>query len=93
MAMVTVERRMYVTADGSRAVPEGHPEAARLLCAAGGQVPRAVAERYGLLAPPPAAEPEPEAEARVEEPEAAPEPKARRAPNKARRAAADKAGG
>lgn len=86
---VRVERRLYLTEDGRRAVPEGDPEAATLLCAAGGEVPRAVAERYGLVL-----EPTPVPEVQAEEAEAAPEPKQRRAPaNKARRPSADKAGG
>ena len=55
---------MYLTEDGERAVPDGHPEARHLLCAAGGEVSRTIADRYHLLdepEPEPAAEPEPEA--------------------------------
>jgi hypothetical protein len=46
---VKIDRRMYLTADGTRAVPAGDPEAATLLCAAGGELPHATAARYGLL--------------------------------------------
>ncbi|MEV0994654.1 hypothetical protein [Nonomuraea sp. NPDC050202] len=77
MSRVTIKQRMYLTEDKSRAVPEGDPEARHLLCAAGGEVSRADAERYGLLDEP---KPEPE-----------PEEKAAATPaNKARGRAANK---
>ena len=79
---VRIGRRMYLTADESRAVPDGDPEAATLLCAAGGEVSRATAVRYGLLD-----EPEPE----KSEPEPEPEVKAGAKPaNKARARGEDK---
>lgn len=79
MSQVRINRRMYLTADRRRAVPEGDPDAAYLLCPAGGEVSRADAERYGLL----------------EDDKAADEggQKARQsAPNKMRRPAAGKGG-
>lgn len=62
MSNVKIPKRWYLTENASRAVPDGHPDAARLLCPAGGEVPREVAARYGLLDP----EPEQESEAEVE---------------------------
>lgn len=49
---VVVDRRMYLTADRSRAVPDGDPEAAFLLCVPGAEMTRALAARYGLLEQP-----------------------------------------
>lgn len=66
---VRMDRRLYLTADGGRAVPDGDPEAAILLCPAGGEVSRATAIRYGLLAEP---EPEPEPKAEAEAKQAQP---------------------
>lgn len=45
---VIVDRRLWVTADGSRAVEDGDPAAAFLLCAPGKPVPRAELERLGV---------------------------------------------
>lgn len=81
---VTIGRRIYLVADQSRAVEDGDPEAAILLCPAGGEIPRAKAERYGLLEPA-AAEPA------TGEAEDEPAEKARQqVPNKARSRAANK---
>lgn len=81
---VKMPRRLYLTADGSRVVEDGDPEAATLLCAAGGEVPHAVAVRHGLLDTPP-----PESDEQPEPDEA--ESKARRpAANKARTRTGDK---
>jgi hypothetical protein len=44
----TSTHRLFLTADRTRAVREGDPEAAYLLVNAGGQVSDADAERYGL---------------------------------------------
>lgn len=79
---VRIDRRLYLTADRSRAVEEGDPEAATLLCPAGGEVPHATAARYGLLAE---SQPEP-----TSAPEAEPEKRAPTTPNKAARRPADK---
>lgn len=43
------DRRLYVTADGSRLVDENDPEAAYLLAPAGEEIPDDVAEKYGLV--------------------------------------------
>ncbi|WP_433233718.1 hypothetical protein [Actinomadura nitritigenes] len=56
MSRVRIDRRVYLTADKSRAVPEGDPDAAFLLCNAGGEIPRDQAERLGLLDTPPGEE-------------------------------------
>ncbi|MDX3101747.1 hypothetical protein [Nonomuraea angiospora] len=84
MSRVRIDRRMYLTEDQSRAVPDGDPEARHLLCPAGGELDRADAERYGLLDQPKPA-PAPEEPAEPAEEKAAPAPA-----NKARRAAANK---
>lgn len=92
-------RRLYLTADKSRVVEEGDPQARSLLVRAGGNVSAELAERYGLSAPKttraeakaeePKAEPAPETE-----PEATEEPEAKAVPgpseNKARRVPAEK---
>ncbi|MEV0616191.1 hypothetical protein AB0I81_22950 [Nonomuraea sp. NPDC050404] len=76
---VKIDRRLYLVEDKSRVVEAGDPDARWLLCAAGGEVSRADAERYGLLDEP---KPEPEPE---------PEEKAATAPaNKSRRPSANK---
>lgn len=81
---VRSDKRLYLVEDKSRVVEEGDPDARWLLCAAGGEVPHALAERYGLLGSP---APEPGAEA--DEP--GEQPKARTpAANKARTRGADK---
>lgn len=80
---VRIDRRLYLVEDGSRVVEDGDPAARWLFCVAGGEVPRADAERYGLLDPP-KPEPEPTTEPEAED-KAMPAPanKARtRAPNK-----------
>lgn len=78
------DKRLYLVEDKSRVVEEGDPDARWLLCPAGGDVPHALAERYGLLDSP---EPEPAAE--PDEP--GEQPKARTpAANKARTRSADK---
>jgi hypothetical protein len=48
---VVVAERIFLTADRGRAVPAGHPDAHVLLVGAGGRLPRAVAERFGLTRP------------------------------------------
>jgi len=78
MSTVKIDRRLYLVEDKSRVVEAGDPDARWLLCPAGGEVPRADAERYGLFD-----EPTPEAEP-VEE-KAAPTPA-----NKARTRATNK---
>lgn len=74
------DKRYYVTADRSRVVDEGDPDAAILLAAEGGDISNEDAKRYGLgrYAP----EEEAPAEKMADEPEAkavekAPENKAR----------------
>lgn len=49
MNRVRIDRRMYLTADRSRAVPEGDPDGRYLLCNAGGEIARGLAARLGLL--------------------------------------------
>ncbi|MCI0687571.1 MAG: hypothetical protein L0Y54_10095 [Sporichthyaceae bacterium] len=88
---VVATERLCLTEDQTRLVPETDPAARWLYCTPGQQLPRADAERYGLLAQPeptpePTTEPEPEPAA----PEPA-EPKARAKPaDKARTRPADK---
>jgi hypothetical protein len=41
--------RLYLNRDKTRVVPAGSPEQAHLLVAAGGEIPVAEAERYGLV--------------------------------------------
>src|ERR1051325_346078 len=45
----TASERLYLTADRSRVVKDGDPDAAFLLVCAGGQLPIAEARKYGLL--------------------------------------------
>ncbi len=45
---VRVDARLWATADGKRLVPDGHPEAAVLFCAAGREVAKADFERFEL---------------------------------------------
>lgn len=47
--MVTVDRKVWLTADKERVVDDGDPQAAILYATPGMQVPRREAERYGLL--------------------------------------------
>ena len=51
--MWTSDRRIYLTKDG-KPVEAGDPNAAQLLVAAGGQIPLADAEKYGLVTVTPA---------------------------------------
>ena len=46
---IVANERLWLTADGGRVVSEGDPEATMLLAAAGHTIPRAVAERLGLV--------------------------------------------
>lgn len=62
MSNVKIPKRWYLTEDKSRAVEDGDPDASVLLCPAGGEVPREVAARYGLLDTKPEAEVESENE-------------------------------
>jgi hypothetical protein len=73
---VVATARLCLTEDRSRVVPDTDPDARWLFCVPGSPIPRADAERYGLL----------------DKPEQEPEPaKARPAPpNKARARTADK---
>lgn len=75
---VIATARLCKTEDGARLVPDTDPDARWLFCVPGARIPRADAERYGLLGD--------------EEPEERPTPaKARPAPaNKARSRSADK---
>jgi hypothetical protein len=54
------DRRLYLVADKSRVVEEGHPDAAFLLCSPGKVVPEAEAKRLGLLKEPEPVKAEPE---------------------------------
>lgn len=45
---VRADRRLYLTADKSRVVEHGDPDAAWLLAGVGGQIPPAEADRLGL---------------------------------------------
>lgn len=49
MGNITVDRRLWLTADRERVVEDGDPEAAFLLAAPGQSIPEAQAERYGLV--------------------------------------------
>lgn len=89
MSRVRIDRRMYLTADRSRAVPEGDPDAAFLLCNAGGEISKQQAERLGLLDAPTK-----EKGGDEEDGGAPPASKAGRRPaDKSRRPAANKAAG
>ena len=70
MASVEINRRLFLTADRSRVVEAGDPEAAFLYATPGKRIPTDEAERYGLLGntPEAVAEPAPEIE-----PESAPD--------------------
>jgi len=61
---VTVDQRLYRTADNARLVPEGHPDAAFLFCTPGHEVSREEFERFELD---PSLEPEAEAEKEEDE--------------------------
>lgn len=43
------DRRLWLTADRGRLVPDGHPEAAFLFCTVGTAVPAEEARRFGLM--------------------------------------------
>ncbi len=45
---VIAQERMFLTADRSRVVPEGDPEAASLYAAPGHRIPAAAAEQFDL---------------------------------------------
>lgn len=49
MPMWISDRRIYTTADGSRAVEEGDPDGALLLVGEGCQIPEETARKYGLI--------------------------------------------
>jgi hypothetical protein len=86
---VRMDRRLYLTQDKSRVVEDGDPEAATLLCAAGGEVPHATAVRYGLVKPA-SEDSEPDA---GREPASETPKRGRRPADKSRTAAADKSEG
>lgn len=69
---IIARERLWLTADKSRAVKDGDPEARFLLCAPGQQISKADAERYGLLAK--EAKPEPPEASGVEVDPASPIP-------------------
>lgn len=48
-AWLHARERLWLTEDGERLVPDGHPDAASLFVAAGHRISRADAERLGLL--------------------------------------------
>ena len=85
---VKVDARLYRTGDGSRLVPEGHPDAAFLFCTPGREVSQEEFERFELdpslepeveVAPPEEndqGEPEGSAEGQADDAEAAAEPEA-----------------
>lgn len=80
MNLFTSDRRVYVTADRSRVVPETNPDAAYLLVAEGGTLPMDEAERYGLTgsSDPPAEPEKPEPPAPPEKVQAIIPPKPKR---------------
>jgi hypothetical protein len=49
MGNITVDRRLWLTADRERVVEDGDPEAAFLLAALGQTISESDAERYGLV--------------------------------------------
>lgn len=48
-AWLHARERLWLTDDGERLVPDGHPDAASLFVAAGHRISRSDAERFGLL--------------------------------------------
>lgn len=80
--MVKLDRRWWLTADGSRAVPDGDPAAAVLFAAPGVDVQEERARELGILPPDVVEEPEPE-----------PAPKPRRGGRKQKVSAEDAAEG
>jgi hypothetical protein len=64
--------RLYVNKDRSQVVPGDSPEAASVLVGQGGEIPRALADRYGLTTETPAVA----APSMVDGPAAAPQPPA-----------------
>lgn len=81
--MVKLDRRWWLTADGSRAVPDGDPAAAVLFAAPGVEVPEDRARELGILEP----------IAAVVDDEPAPAPKPKRAGRKQKVSAEDAAEG
>lgn len=51
MAKYVTDRRLWLTADKSRVVEDGDPEAASLLASAGKELDEATVARYGLKPP------------------------------------------
>lgn len=51
--LVTIDRHLYLTDDGRRLVPEGHPDARWLWASPGDERPRDEAERLGAVDPAP----------------------------------------
>ncbi len=49
--LVTIDRHLYLTEDGARVVPEGHPDARWLWASPGDERPRNEAERVGAASP------------------------------------------
>lgn len=49
MPLYTADRRLWLTADQSRVVEDGDPEAAFQLISPGQQMPEARARKYGLI--------------------------------------------
>lgn len=83
MAMWKSDRRLWLTADRSRAVPEDDPEARFLLVTEGGEISEEEAERLGLTgkkAEPVMAEPESESDTEGKALGGPPETKAMRQP-------------
>ena len=62
---IVAKKQIWLTADKSRAVPDGHPEAAHLMAAAGHVVSHADAVRLGLVKPEPETMTNEEAQAAV----------------------------
>lgn len=60
--VIKAKRRWYATADGTRAVPEGDPDAATLIVGAEREIEESEAREWGIY-------PEPEPEEGEQEPE------------------------
>lgn len=69
--MVVADKRLWLTADRERAVPEGSAEAAFLFCSPGDEVSDEDAKQYGLKAKGKPADKEAEAPANKQAPPAA----------------------
>lgn len=48
MGFMIAKERLYLTADRSKVVPQGHKEAKTLYASVGDQIPEEAAERFGL---------------------------------------------